>query len=395
VSHTTEPTTQPDTPNETAEPARPSDRPSSADMRLSTREWIAVLAIVMPVLIFLPMIWESSETFQPQADYRVPFKLSDDYWVYRRRAEAAAAEDGVLIIGDSVVWGEYVKSGGTLSAALNGRMPSQRFRNGGLSGTHPLALEGLVRHYAGSLSGRKVILHCNLLWIGSPERDLSLETKRDITFSHPRLIPQLSRRIPAYKVSWSERLGVTVDHAAPFRSWVQHMRIRSWDSLDMHSWSLDNPYRNPLQTISLELPQPQIKPRHGTNPNSWIEQGLERQDIPWVDLDVSLQWQAFKNTITILQQRDNELFVIVGPFNDHLLSDESRERYNAIKQRVEDWLSSQQMPYFAPVSLPSHLYGDASHPLREGYAHLAGQLSTNTTFRKWMGGMSGESTGGK
>ena len=51
-----------------------------------------------------------------------------------------------------------------------------------MNGLFPLAMEGLVQYYAGSLHGRKVILHCNVLWMTSPKADLSDKKKQD--FNH-------------------------------------------------------------------------------------------------------------------------------------------------------------------------------------------------------------------
>ena len=52
-------------------------------------------------------------------DYRMPHDLSEDYWLYERFAGLAAQHDETLLIGDSVVWGEYVKRDETLSHYLN------------------------------------------------------------------------------------------------------------------------------------------------------------------------------------------------------------------------------------------------------------------------------------
>jgi hypothetical protein len=66
--------------------------------------------------------------------------------------------------------------------------------------------------------------------------------------------------------------------------------------------------------------------------------------------------------------------VLVGPFNEHLLTDASRVKYSELKKGIEAWLKERKIPYVAPAPLPSEQYGDASHPLGAGYALLAKEL---------------------
>jgi hypothetical protein len=75
------------------------------------------------------------------------------------------------------------------------------------------------------------------------------------------------------------------------------------------------------------------------------------------------------------------VFVLVGPFNEHMLEGDSRQVYDGMKRGFETWLRQNDVPYCMPQALPSDLYSDASHPLVEGYALLAGQLFENEAFR--------------
>jgi hypothetical protein len=75
-----------------------------------------------------------------------------------------------------------------------------------------------------------------------------------------------------------------------------------------------------------------------------------------------------------LQQRGNEVVVVVGPFNEHLLSKASLKKYQAIKVAIASWLEAQAIRHVVPEPLDSALYGDASHPLKAGYRKLAEQL---------------------
>jgi hypothetical protein len=76
------------------------------------------------------------------------------------------------------------------------------------------------------------------------------------------------------------------------------------------------------------------------------------------------------------------VFVLVGPYNEHMLTEASRSRYQDVKGTIERWLQAQQLPYLAPPVLPSAEYGDSSHPLAAGYRRLARQLADEALFPK-------------
>ena len=115
------------------------------EMRLNARQWLAALAILGLVALLTSPVWKRLERFDTGPDYRLPYALSKDYWLYQRRMEQAALPDKVILLGDSVVWGEYVLPEGTLSHFLNQEAGvADRFINGGLNGVFPLAQEGLV-----------------------------------------------------------------------------------------------------------------------------------------------------------------------------------------------------------------------------------------------------------
>jgi len=64
-----------------------------------------------------------------------------------------------------------------------------------VNGLFPLAMEGLIEHYTGALGNRKIIVHCNLLWMTSPKADLSIN--REEPFNHSRLVAAIP---PAHPV---------------------------------------------------------------------------------------------------------------------------------------------------------------------------------------------------
>jgi hypothetical protein len=156
---------------------------SSNSIRLSWKNWVIVLVILVLILYLLPKIWQGLEKFEPSTDYRLPYILSDDYWMFTRWSKYACSEYPFVVVGDSVVWGQYVPMDGTLSHYLNERAGEDVFANLGVDGTHPAAIMGLLKHYGGAISDRGVILHLNPLWMSSERHDLSGD--KEFRLNHP------------------------------------------------------------------------------------------------------------------------------------------------------------------------------------------------------------------
>jgi hypothetical protein len=362
--------------------SNPDSATFSNGIRLTGRQWAGVGLFTALLVVFAPSVWKQVEKFPLEPDYRMPHDLSNDYWLYERYVGLAAGRYDTLLIGDSVIWGEYVTGQETLSHCLNEQVGRVRYANLGLDGAHPLALAGLVEHYAGSVSGKNVVLHCNPLWMSSRRADL--QDDKATEFNHPRLVPQFVPRIPSYKEEISPRIGIVVEQHVPFSRWTTHLQQAYYDRTDIPTWTLEHPYENPLKPLTRGLPASDNSLRH--LPQPWYKSGIAKQDYPWVDLETSLQWQAFQRVVQILQQRGNRVFVLVGPFNEHLLSPESRQRYREVKATIGAWLRTQQIPHAVPSPLPSEQYGDASHPLAPGYALLARQLLDESFFQPLISG---------
>jgi hypothetical protein len=370
-------------------------RLGSNAVRLSTAMWLIAGAIFVAFMLLAPTLWEKAEPFSPGPDYRIPYSLSSDYWLYSRYARiAAAASDRILVIGDSVIWGQYVASGQTLSHYLNQETGGERFANLGLDGTHPAALAGLVEYYGGNIAGRRVLLHCNLLWTASKKHDL--QERKEFRFNHPTLVPQFTPEIPCYAENLSRRLSIAIERRSPFSAWTNHLRVAYLGQTDLAAWTMQHPYENPVEAlwpksegvrslngVGLQTPSPpDDRPQHDAAP--WTERGIERQSLPWVDLDGSLQWRCFRRTVEILRERGNQVFVLVGPFNEHMLEEANLAVYAERKRGAETWLRENGVPCFAPETLPSNLYADASHPLSDGYALLARRLMEDKSFAGWL-----------
>jgi len=88
--------------------------------------------------------------------------------------------------------------------------------------------------------------------------------------------------------------------------------------------------------------------------------------------------------IETLRERDNDVLVVLGPFNEHIMAGENLPAYRKVHDDIVAWLSTNQIAHVVPEPLPSVLYADASHPLTEGYQLLAKRLYSDAAFRKWL-----------
>jgi hypothetical protein len=357
--------------------AEPDSVAFSNGIRLTGRQWLGLGLFAVVLVWFAPSIWYRAERFALVPDYRIPHDLSNDYWLYGCFARLAADHDDILLIGDSVIWGEYVTRQETLSHYLSELAGEDRYANLGLDGAHPLALGGLVEFYADHVTGKNILLQCNPLWMSSRRADLQDDEASE--FNHPRLVPQFAPSVPAYQAEISPRLGVLVERRLGFSSWTTHLQQAYYDRMDIPGWTLEHPYDNPLAPLARGLAPSDNSRRH--LPEPWYKSGITKQDYPWVDLKTSLQWQAFRGVVEYLQRRGNRVFVLVGPFNEHLLTPKSLQRYEQVKATIAAWLREKHVPHLVPPPLPSDQYGDASHPLAAGYKQLARMLAEDPFFQ--------------
>ncbi len=385
-----------DSPDRLSPTAAGKEEPFGAnEQRLDLRQWLAAAGVVLLVLVLTPRLWERVERFEPGPDYRLPYALSEDYWLYARRLRQAAQGDPVVLLGDSFVWGEYVLPEGTLSHYLNRESgQADRFVNAGVNGIFPLAMEGLIRGYGQALRNRKVIVHCNVLWMTSPRADLSSD--REERLNHSRLVPQFLPRIPSYRASASDRIGATLGRHVTFVALVRHLQDVYFGHKGIPEWTLaddggdppgyPNTRKSPLAQIALAVPPPPGQdpdrgpgsPRH----RPWFETHEQTSAFDWVAPDASLQWGAMRRVIRLLRARGNQVLVVVGPFNEHMIAAESQPGYRRVRAGIEAWLERNQVPYVEPEALPSALYADASHPLTAGYALLARRLLATPAFTR-------------
>jgi hypothetical protein len=246
----------------------------------------------------------------------------------------------------------------------------ERYANLGLNGAHPVALCGLLEHYCPSVSDKTVVLQCNPLWLSSDQSDLQIEN--DYPFNHARLLPQFLT-IPARpKEEVSRRIGIEIEQRLSFSSWTNHLQQAYFQQTDIPSWTLEHPYDNPFERIERGLPP--SGPNRNYEPIPWTARSIPKQDYAWVELDTSIQWRFFRRAVDILRQKGNRVFVLLGPFNEHLLTQQGFDGYLGVKRGIETWLRDEGIAYAAPAALPSEKYADASHPLSAGYSTLARDL---------------------
>ena len=328
------------------------------------------------LVVSAPSVWRQVESFEPGKDYRIPYALSSDYWLYQRYCNWAADNDKIAVVGDSVIWGHYVAPDETLSHYLNVETDSERFANLGLDGTHPAALAGLIAHYGGALAGRPVLIQFNPLWLTSEKHDL--QTDKEFHFNHPDLVPQFTPKIPCYRASLSKRLWTVAERSVPFVSWTSHLQTAYFGGTDLPHWTLAHPYANPLGELERGLPSPALAPPEQANP---ADNSDQKRAVAWVPLESSLQWRFFREAVERLRREGSTVFVLVGPINEETLTEADAAVYAQMKRDIVAWLQSNGVPHLAPEPLPPSLYADFCHPIAGGYAQLAAELGRTPAFQ--------------
>jgi hypothetical protein len=80
------------------------------------------------------------------------------------------------------------------------------------------------------------------------------------------------------------------------------------------------------------------------------------------------------------------VFVVIGPFNPHILKPESLAAYRELQAAIASRLKERGVGCHVAPDLPSDEYGDSSHPLAAGYRRAAEALYHDDTFRAWRSG---------
>lgn len=390
---------------------------------LSPWQCVAAIVVVAVVSIVVPWLWASKEPLEIGGDYRVRNRLSEDYWHVRRASGKAVADYPAIALGDSVVWGRFAYRDGTLTHFINEQAGRPVIANLGLNGMQPATLRGLVWYYGDAVRDTHVLVNFNPLWTQDAFRDLSIERlgeKQTLQLNHAELtlhtIPEIymeTKRyeltetaglslptfgfdfvpdIPTYRPEFERVMSKLMDRNVPFASWTGHLKLVCYEGKSIQQWMLDNPKKNPFGPVEPGLPERDFAIDGEYPPDSgeaapWIyRRGLKDGGFSyeWVPLETSHQWRAFRDTVETLRARGNTVFVLVGPFNVHMLDEANRPVYRDRLEAIAAWLDAQGIPHAAPEPLPSEQYADSSHPSKSGYRELAKRLMANEAFRAWL-----------
>lgn len=361
---------------------------ASNALRLTGRQWLIVGVLALTAAIAVPAFWPAAEPLETGGDYRLPYALHEDYYLIARWCRRAGRTHDAIALGDSVVWGEYVRPGRTLSAALNRRAGRDAVANLGLNGLHPVALAGLVQHDGAGLDGRKVLLVLNPMWMRSGRTDLSEAPARGgetAPVNQPGLLPQLWPPVPGYTAPWPQRIRTVIARGLPLLPWRDHIALAYYRGLGTPDWTARHPYRWPFEPVDLRLPAPADAPHSQALP--WHQRGIEPLTVaqaPWLPPDESLQWTFVGHTLNALAARNANVFVVLSPLNVHMLEESSRDRYERVHAAFKERLAEAGVAHHALETLPSALYADLSHPLAAGYDRWADELWADPAFRAWL-----------
>jgi hypothetical protein len=360
--------------------------PNSNNVILTEKEWILTIILFLVVSFVLYFGWYHWEKLPLESDYRSTCweERMSDYWAYSQWTRIARRNYRILLVGSSVVWGQEVPHTETLSHYINQELGKEEVANLGIDGLHNAAMVGLFRHYGRYLRNTNIILEFNPLWMSTPRRDLRGKGSETWQFHHPRLVPQLDRRISYYR-GLNERIGYLFEHYLRLPLFVRHLMVNYFENKSIAVWLMDHPYRLPPGAISF-MAAPMMKEKQGLGTTWSSREGAQIRDDPFLSIGESLQWEFYLKALSFLKKRGNNIFVLLGPYNTYCLTDRSRERFFAMMDEVKKYLDELGYPHFDSTSdlLPSEEYADQSHLLKDGHARLAQALVKDSAFQRWL-----------
>ena len=346
---------------------------------LKPLEWTAVLIITLAVVwLALPRWHERHLSIELPKDFRLSYKLRDDYLLYKSVAAKVVETHPALFIGDSVVWGMYVRNDHTLPAILNAKLGGEEIGNLAVDGLHPVVMETLMREYGKDVCDRVVYVYLNPLWMTSPLYDLSGDG--ELAINHPRLLPQFIDKPACYHASLEDRCKAVWERFIDFEALLHHVRVAFLDNQDVKTHLAKQPDKPLCKQLSLNIEPLEIGHAYDSK-ITWEDAGIAEQDWQWVPLDESRQWKSYLNTLELLKKRGNVVVAVVGTVNPFMQTAASLEKYrawraDALKRLKEIGYKTVDLP-----ELPSEEYGDASHPLAAGYERLAEFMMNNDSLK--------------
>jgi len=336
---------------------------------------ISILALIF-ITAVIPFIVPFTDTELFTGNYRIPYSMGEDYFLYNRYSKSIANDRRIPVIGDSVIWGHYTDSDNTLPAHLNRLNTNPGFVNMGLDGIHPAAMSGLIDIYSSGLKNRKVIAGVNLLWMSSSRHDLSGAVNSEI--NHKILLPQFHPSIPSYQPSFEEKISASITRTIPFFSWIDHLRLSKFAGKSFYLWTMDNPDKGITEFFSNK--EDKFKAPEGVQPEK-----MQEQNIEWITAEKSLQWKFMIDTLLSLKNNGNEVAAVITPFNTYMMTGESRKKYFSILAEMEWILRENGITPVIPLILEKKYFADSSHPTAEGYKLIAEDMMKNREFLEFIG----------
>lgn len=352
-------------------------------MILSLKEWIATLALVALINGIIYYGWNSWEKFNPGPDHRETCwaEKQSDYWAYTRWIRYAREHYNVLLLGDSVIWGQEVRNDQTISHYLNEFYGRDIVANLGNDGLFMAGIDGIVKYYGEDLDNANIIVQLSPLWMANLRRDLRPEKKSN--YHHPRLIPQFSTRINYYH-DLNTRIGYFIEHYVRVFPFVRHLMANYYDNESISSWMMDNPYKDPFTAITFQA-APVMAESQGESLD-WETKKQKVSNEPFVNSSQSIQWGLYVDALKRFQVKNSRVFVMIGPYNQYMLTPESQLRLFTLIELLKKDLDALGIPYFDTftIGLPSRTFGDTCHLLKDGHIMLAKAMLSDERFRQWL-----------
>jgi len=336
---------------------------------------LIAIAILIVAGASVPHLFPVTDTAVFTGDYRIPYSMGYDYFLYGRYSKRVSSMDVIPVIGDSVIWGHYTDGGNTLPANLNRVYPKAKFMNMGLDGIHPAAMNGLVEMNLSYFRNRRIIAGINLLWMSSPRHDLTGPVNSET--NHKLLLPQFYPVIPSYAPSFEGRLSAVINRSLTFFLWIDHIKQTRFAEKSFYQWTMSNPHKC-ITEYFLETGDT-FSPPEGTAPEK-----MQEQNISWVGTDKSLQWKFMVETLIMLKNNGNRVCAVITPFNTYMMHGESRRKYFSILAEMKAVLRSNGITAVMPLKPGKKYFADASHPTAQGYRLIAEAMVKNKEFIEFL-----------
>ena len=233
-------------------------------------------------------------------------------------------------------------------------------------------MKTLMENFGTAIRNRKVLIYFNPLWVNSAKYDLS--SKEKFTINHPELLPQFGN-IASYEAAFDKKIGILLDRKCKFFSQLRHIRNFFYNNGDFKTHLVNTGTSNPVSRLSREIIAEEKE--HKGSTENYLTRRIPVQHWEWVSLTKSRQWQALTDTAKLLQERGNQVTILVGGINPGLLDGSTLSGLRQLRVEAEKLLAKEKISSIILPELDAKLYADASHPLEPGYTVLAAAFLKN------------------